>query len=214
MLSGNAAEHRLHIPMRRSLEETVMDSRSAQFSGATGSSEPILDGIDQKTLDSLFSATYEELRRLAAIVRKSDANATLSPTTLVNEAWLKLSRTPPAAFASELHFKRIAARAMRQILVDAARRKNAARRGGDFVRVTLDDGAEQTAAEAGDLIALDAALHELAKINARQAAMVEARFFGGLDVAGTAQLLGISEATVLRDWRAAKAWLSVELRSS
>lgn len=208
------AEHQLHIAMRSTLEETVMDSRSAQFSGATGSSEPILDGIDQKTLDSLFSATYEELRRLAAIVRKSDLNATLSPTTLVNEAWLKLSRTPPAAFASELHFKRIAARAMRQILVDAARRKKASRRGGDFVRVTLDDGAEQTAAEAGDLIALDAALRELAKINARQAAMVEARFFGGLDVAGTAQLLGISEATVLRDWRAAKAWLSVELRSS
>jgi RNA polymerase sigma factor (TIGR02999 family) len=187
-----------------------MESRN---SPAGSDSDPILSGIDQGTLDTLFSATYEELRRLAGVVRGSDANATLSPTTLVNEAWLKLSRTPPAAFASELHFKRIAARAMRQILVDAARRKSAARNGGYFMRVTLDDGVEQSAADAGDLILLDEALDELAQLNPRQAAMVEARFFGGLDVAETARLLGISEATVLRDWRAAKAWLSSELRS-
>jgi RNA polymerase sigma factor (TIGR02999 family) len=197
--------------MRRILGETVMEPRSAQLAGDT---DPIFAGIDQRTLDTLFSVTYEELRRLAAVVRKSDAYATLSPTTLVNEAWLKLSRTPPAAFESELHFKRIAARAMRQILVDAARRKNAVRHGGDFLRVTLDDGAEQRTAETGDVIALDEALHELARINPRQAAMIEARFFGGLDVAETAQMLGVSEATVLRDWRAAKAWLSVELRPS
>ena len=189
-----------------------MDSRSAQLAGLDDDS--ILHGIDQHTLDTLFSATYEELRRLAAIVRKSHSNATLSPTTLVNEAWLKLSRTPPAAFTSELHFKRIAARAMRQILVDAARRKNAARHGGDFLRVTLDDGFDHAAAEAGDIIALDEALAQLALINPRQAAMVEARFFGGLDVVETAHMLGVSEATVLRDWRAAKAWLSVELRAS
>ena len=189
-----------------------MDSRSAEIAGFDDDS--ILNGIDQQTLDRLFSATYEELRRLAGMVRKSDSNATLSPTTLVNEAWLKLSRTPPAAFTSELHFKRIAARAMRQILVDAARRKNATRHGGDFVRVTLDDGIDQAAAEAGDIIALDEALQALSRLNPRQAAMVEARFFGGLDVVETARMLGVSEATVLRDWRAAKAWLSVELRAS
>jgi RNA polymerase sigma factor (TIGR02999 family) len=197
--------------MRRILGETVMEPRSAQL---TGDTDPIFAGVDQRTLDTLFSATYEELRRLAAAVRRSDANATLSPTTLVNETWLKLSRTPPAAFGSELHFKRIAARAMRQILVDAARRKNAARHGGDLLRVTLDDGAAQTEADAGGLISLDEALNELARINPRQAAMVEARFFGGLDVEETAQMLGVSEATVLRDWRAAKAWLSLELRPS
>jgi RNA polymerase sigma factor (TIGR02999 family) len=197
--------------MRRTREETVMDSQTASM---ISDSDSIFAGVDQRTLDTLFSATYEELRRLAGIVRKSDANATLSPTTLVNEAWLKLSRTPPAAFASELHFRRIAARAMRQILVDAARRKNAARHGGDLLRVTLDDGFEQTSADANDLVTLDEALHELARINPRQAAMVEARFFGGLDTVETAKLLGISEATVLRDWRAAKAWLSIELRHS
>ena len=138
--------------------------------------------------------------------------ATLSPTTLVNEAWLKLSRNPPPGFESQLHFKRIAARAMRQVLVDAARRKSAVRHGGDFVLVTLDDGVEQTSAAADELIALDEALTQLARINPRQASMVEARFFGGLDTGETAELLGVSEATILRDWRAAKAWLSNEVR--
>ena len=191
-----------------------MESRSAHFEGGSNEFDTLLSGIDQGTLNALFSATYEELRHLAGIVRKSSPNATLSPTTLVNEAWLKLSRTPPAGVASKLHFKRIAARAMRQILVDSARRKNAARHGGDLMQVTFDDGAEQMAATAGDLIALDDAMRELARISPRQAAMVEARFFGGLDIPETAELLGISEATVLRDWRAAKAWLSVELRSA
>ncbi len=178
------------------------------------SEESIAPEMDQVSLDLLFSAAYEELRRLASAVRRSDAAATLSPTTLVNEAWLKLSRTPPAGVTSEIHFKRIAARAMRQILVDAARRKHAERHGGDVLLVTFDDGIEQTAADAGSVVALDEALHELSRINPRQAAMVEARFFGGLDVRETAELLGISEATVLRDWRAAKAWLTVELRGN
>jgi len=191
-----------------------MESRSAHLEGGSNEFDTVLGGIDQGTLDALFSATYEELRHLAGIVRKSSPNATLSPTTLVNEAWLKLSRTPPAGVASKLHFKRIAARAMRQILVDSARKKNAARHGGDLMQVTFDDGAEQMAATAGDLVALDDAMRELARISPRQAAMVEARFFGGLDIPETAELLGISEATVLRDWRAAKAWLSVELRSA
>jgi RNA polymerase sigma factor (TIGR02999 family) len=191
-----------------------MESRSAHFEGGSNEFDTVLSGIDQGTLDALFSATYEELRHLAGMVRKSSPNATLSPTTLVNEAWLKLSRTPPAGVASKVHFKRIAARAMRQILVDSARRRNAARHGGDLMQVTFDDGAEQMAATAGDLVALDDAMRELARISPRQAAMVEARFFGGLDIPETAELLGISEATVLRDWRAAKAWLSVELRSA
>lgn len=191
-----------------------MDSRVAHIEGEIDIADAVLSGVDQRTLDALFSATYEELRRLAAIVRKSDSNATLSPTTLVNEAWLKLSRTPPSVFASQVHFKRIAARAMRQILVDAARKKNAVRHGGDALLVTFDDGVEQTEAAASDLIALDEALHALAKLSSRQAAMVEARFFGGLDIPETANLLGVSEATVLRDWRAAKAWLSVELGAS
>jgi RNA polymerase sigma factor (TIGR02999 family) len=171
-------------------------------------------GVDQASLDLLFSAAYEELRRLASLVRKSDASATISPTTLVNEAWLKLSRTPPAGVTSRIHFKRIAARAMRQILVDAARRKHAMRHGGEALFVTFDDGAAQLPAAAQQLVMLDDALNELARVNPRQSAMVEARFFGGLDVSETAELLGVSEATILRDWRAARAWLSLELKGS
>jgi len=166
---------------------------------------------ERRALDDLFSAAYEELRRLAATVRRNDPAATLSPTALVNEAWLKLADSPAVARTSPLHFKRIAARAMRQVLVEAARRRNAEKRGGGAAVVTFDD-AMSTMTTADDVLGLDAALEELAQIEPRQALMVESRFFGGLDVAETAQLLGVSEATVLRDWRAARAWLSRELR--
>jgi RNA polymerase sigma factor (TIGR02999 family) len=170
---------------------------------------------DRQALDALFSLTYEELRRLASSVRRRDPEATLSPTTLVNEAWVKLAHSPPAAMASTLHFKRIAARAMRQILVEAARRRTAQRRGGgEALMVTFDDGVEQKHSGSRELIALDDALKELARINPRQATMIEARFFGGLDIPETAELLQISEATVLRDWRAARAWLARELRAN
>jgi RNA polymerase sigma factor (TIGR02999 family) len=162
-------------------------------------------------LDAVFSLAYEELRRLAASVRRNDVAATMSPTTLVNEAWLKLAATPAVADTSPLHFKRIAARAMRQVLVDVARRHDAGKRGGpDAIAVTFDEGS-YAATGSDDLLALDAALDDLARLNPRQAQMVESRFFGGFDVAETAELLGVSEATVLRDWRAARAWLAVEL---
>jgi RNA polymerase sigma factor (TIGR02999 family) len=168
----------------------------------------------RQDLDHLFSLTYEELRRLAYSVRRGDPSATLSPTVLVNEAWLKLEGSPAiGATTSRAHFKRIAARAMRQVLIEAARRRRSQKRGGGLAPVTFDDALAETAARADDLIALDAALDELARLEPRQAMMVESRFFGGLDVAETAQLLGVSEATILRDWRAAKAWLARELNS-
>ena len=175
---------------------------------------PGLDGnADQRhALDQLFSVTYEELRRLASAVKRSDPSVTLSPTALVNEAWLKLSKSPAFTTASRLHFKRIAARAMRQLLIEAARRRNANKRGGGDVTVAFDDSFDEKPASGRDLIALDTALEQLAQMNPRQAMMVESRFFGGLDVAETAELLDVSEATVLRDWRAAKAWLAHELR--
>ena len=166
---------------------------------------------DRRALDGLFSAAYEELRRLAATVRRNDPAATLSPTALVNEAWLKLADSPAVARTSPLHFKRIAARAMRQVLVESARRRNADKRGGGTAVVTFDD-AMSSVTTADDVLGLDAALEALALIEPRQALMVESRFFGGLSVAETAELLGVSEATLLRDWRAAKAWLSRELR--
>ena len=167
---------------------------------------------DRPTLDHLFSVTYEELRRLAASVRRDDPNASLSPTALVNEAWLKLASSPPFRLTSRLHFKRIAARAMRQVLIEAARRRNARKRGQGFTVVTFDEALQEGASGAEEILALDAALEQLARVSPRQATMVESRFFGGLDVAETAELLGVSEATILRDWRAAKAWLAREMR--
>jgi RNA polymerase sigma factor (TIGR02999 family) len=168
---------------------------------------------DQQALDALFSATYEELKRLASSVRRDDPSATLSPTALVNEAWLKLAHTPQVAHTSPLHFKRIAARAMRQVLVEAARRRHAGKRGGGVFPVTLDESLDGRDAEVADVLELDAALDALASLNVRQAQVVESRFFGGFDVKETAALLGISEATVLRDWRVARAWLARELLS-
>ena len=168
---------------------------------------------DREALDRVFSATYEELRRLAASVRRDDPGSTLSPTALVNEAWLKLAGSPEVAHTSPLHFKRIAARAMRQVLIEAARRRKAGKRGGGAPVVTFDEALQVGTQSAEELLALDATLQEFARINPRQAQMVESRFFGGLDVAETAELLGISEATVLRDWRAARAWLARELKT-
>jgi RNA polymerase sigma factor (TIGR02999 family) len=169
---------------------------------------------ERQALDDLFSATYDELRRLAASVRRADPSVTLSPTALVNEAWLKLADSPHVAQASRVHFKRIAARAMRQVLIEAARRRNADKRGGGGAVVTFDEALVPAATSADELLALDGALDALARIHPRQATMVESRFFGGLDVAETANLLGVSETTILRDWRAAKAWLAHELRAS
>ncbi len=170
---------------------------------------------ERQEIDYLFSVTYEELRRLASTVRRGDPSATLSPTVLVNEAWLKLAASPRFSATSRLHFKRIAARAMRQLLIEAARRRRARKRGGDDNwSVTFDYPVQEAISTGDELLALDTALEELARINPRQALMVESRFFGGLDTVETAEMLGVSEATILRDWRAAKAWLAHELRQS
>ena len=166
---------------------------------------------ERQDLDYLFSVTYEELRRLAASVRSGDPSMTLNTTALVNEAWLKLAASPRFASTSQLHFKRIAARAMRQLLVEAARRRTAGKRGGGALVMGLGDAGD-IASSASELLTLDTALEELARVSPRQAQLVEARFFGGLEVAETAALLEISEATALRDWRAARAWLARELR--
>lgn len=175
--------------------------------------------VEEQALDELFSLAYEELRRLAAVVRSDDAEVTLNPTALVHEAWLKLAGSPSLPVQSRLHFKRVAARAMRQVLVDAARRRNALKRGGSAVLVTFDgdldaDGAagRRSGLAVEGVLALDAALSELSRLSPRQAAMVEARFFGGLETAEIAELLDVSEATVMRDWRAARAWLAGRLR--
>lgn len=162
-------------------------------------------------LDALYSLAYEELRQLAAAVLRREVFASLSPTTLVHEAWLKLSASSRITAESPLHFKRIAARAMRQVLVDAARRRSAAKRGSNLALVTYDEEIGEPASTDEHLIALDGALTDLARLYPRQAEMIETRYFAGLSVPETAKVMGISEATVHRDWRAARAWLAVEL---
>jgi len=172
-----------------------------------------LPGITRNELDYLFSITYEELRRLAAVVKSNDPAATLNPTALVHEAWIKLAASPRFNSASPLHFKRIAARAMRQLLVESARRRQSQKRGGNggVLFVAFDDARGLPPTQDDGILRIDTALQELARINPRQALMVESRFFGGLELSETAELLDVSEATVLRDWRVVKAWLSHQL---
>jgi RNA polymerase sigma factor (TIGR02999 family) len=205
----------LHYAMRKGAGKTVMPLRNRRWTGSSELQAQPETVEERRLLDDLFSLTYEELRRLASSVRRSDPGASLSPTTLVNEAWIKLAASPQFATTSHPHFKRIAARAMRQVLVEAARRRNADKRGGGVaITLRLGDAIEDIGSCTKDLLALDSALEQLGKIQPRQAMMVESRFFGGLDISETASLLNISEATVLRDWRAAKAWLAHELRQA
>jgi len=190
------------MPLRNSLRTPVF-----------GRAENGRTGEERQALDQLFSLAYEELRRLASTVKRGDPSITLSPTALVNEAWMKLAKHPGIAAASQLHFKRIAARAMRQLLVEASRRRNSHKRGGgEAILVTFDDSLDSPATGHEDLLALDAALTELARLEPRQAMIVESRFFGGLEAGEISNLIGVSEATILRDWRAAKAWLGQTLR--
>jgi len=169
---------------------------------------------ERRAFDEVFSLAYEELRRLASFVRTNEPSATLNSRALVREVWLKLKDSPHLAATSRPHFMAIAAKAMRQIVVDEARRRSARKRGGggEAIFVTIGDSVEEIGSCFEELIDLDVALDELARRNPRQAQMVESRFFGGLEIAEIAGLLGVSEATILRDWRAAKAWLGQELR--
>lgn len=180
----------------------------SRFDRPAGSDAP----ETRRALDDLFSAAYEELRRIASTIKQGDGSLTLNPTALVNEAWLKLAKSPALRAESPMHFKRIAARAMRQVLVEAARRRTAGKRGGAAVTVTLDEESEGLVRCEDDLLALDRALNDLARLSPRQAQMVESRFFGGLEMAEIAMLLDVSEATLLRDWRAARAWLAHALQ--
>lgn len=200
-----------HLALRKKWGKTVMPQQNSGFSAAGR------DGADigpqkRQALDELFSLTYEQLRRLASSVKRGDGSNTLNPTALVNEAWLKLANSPGIAATSPLHFKRVAARAMRQLLVEAARRRNAGKRGGTASPViTFDESLHGALTSHQDLLGLNAALDELAELEPRQAMIVESRFFGGFEMTEIAQLLGISEATTLRDWRVAKAWLGHKL---
>ena len=158
---------------------------------------------------------YDELRRLAAsYLRRERPGQTLQATALVHEAFVRLINEKAHNWQNRTHFLAIAALSMRQILVQRARSRRAAKRGGDPARITLDEQllpAAQNAPDEIDLVALDAALDRLAKLNERQAKIVELRYFGGLSVEEAAETLRISPATLKRDWTLARAWLKREL---
>jgi RNA polymerase sigma factor (TIGR02999 family) len=175
----------------------------------------IFSPVDDPALDQLFGRVYDELRRLAHRVRGGRAGDTLNTTALVHEAYLKLSASADLRLKSRAHFFALAARAMRQIVMDAARRQLADKRGGtEAVSVTLDEALQPEPLRASQLVALDEALARLDQVDPRRARVVEHRIFSGLTADETAALLGVSRPTVERDWRAARAWLAVELEEA
>jgi len=165
---------------------------------------------EPEALEGILDSVYEEMRRLAAAnLRLERPGHTLQPTALAHEAYLRLVTSPDLTVLDRAHFMVLAARAMRRVLADHARRRNAVKRGEDPVRVTLSDlAAAPTNVDAHEL---DLALEKLAGLDERQARVVELRFFTGLSIEDAAQVLGISPATVKRDWTLARAWLHREL---
>jgi RNA polymerase sigma-70 factor (ECF subfamily) len=162
-------------------------------------------GGDREALDRIVPIVYDELRRLARReLRGEHEGRTLHPTGLVHEAYVKLAAGAALDARGRTHFLAIAARAMRQVLVDQARRRLAQKRGGSWARTTLTDGIQRMELGAEELLALDRALNEL---DPRQRQVVEYRFFGGMDEQETADALGVSVRTVRRDWTKARAWL-------
>ncbi len=163
--------------------------------------------------DKLFTLAYEELRRLASAVSRLGPGHTLSPTALVNEAWIKLASSPSVNFEDALHFKRVAANAMRQILVDHARRRAARKRGGDDSSpfVTFKEEVCRDTSSPLGMIALNEALDQLAQKSPRQAEVAVLRIFQDMQMSEIAATLKISEITAHRDWKVIRAWLSVQL---
>jgi RNA polymerase sigma factor (TIGR02999 family) len=184
----------------------------------TASSQPVSEllakwqGGDEEALRALLPLVYNELRRLAHhYLQQERPGHTLQSTALVHEVYLKLMKDGTANFENRAHFFGVAAQLMRQILVDYARNRRALKR--DFgQRVTWDDAITWVRKKATDLIALDDALNELAKLDPQQGRVVELRFFGGLSIEETAHVLTISPATVKREWRTARAWLHREMK--
>ena len=168
---------------------------------------------DQAALEKLMPLVYNELRRLASnYLRRERAGHTLQPTALVNEAYLKLIDQRNAKWQNRAHFFGISAQLMRRILVDHARQHHAAKRGGSKQQRLSITSAEQLAKQPEvDLLALNEALDELTLLDPQQAQIVELKFFGGLSIDETAEVLGISHATVERDWKMARAWLRRQL---
>ena len=170
---------------------------------------------DRHAEEQLFADVYTELRALAArYLHRERKSHTLQPTALVHEAYLKLVGQTRVDWQGRAHFLAIAARIMRQILVDHARRHRAARRGGNRHRITLDDNLLIESDRNVDLLALEDALTKLTKLDPCQAEMIELRFFGGLSIVEVAKVIGKSKRSVEREWTMIRAWLRRELSRS
>ena len=168
-------------------------------------------GGDQEALRALMPLVYNELRRLAhRCLQKEPSDHTLQSTALVHEAYLRLTKQGAVHFENRAHFFAVSARLMRQILVDYARSRRAAKRGGGC-KLTLDEAVVLPKGRDVDLVALDDALNDLFRLDAQQGRIVELRFFSGLSIEETSQVLDISPATVKRDWATARAWLHREI---
>jgi len=169
-------------------------------------------GGDASAFDKLVPLVYQELRVLAQrYMRRERLDHTLRPTALVNEAYLRLIDVNRIQWQNRAHFLAFAAQTMRRILVEFARNRHRQKRGGDAIRVTLDDAVGMPDEKQADLVALSDALTALASFDARMSQIVELRFFGGLTVEETADVLKVSPETVMRDWKTAKVWLLREL---
>lgn len=173
---------------------------------AAGAGDPAAAG-------ALFPLVYDELRALAgSLFQQQPGNHTLQPTALVHDAYLRMVGQPAGAWKDRAHFLAVAAQAMRQILIDHARRKKAEKRGSGWDRVTLDEAMALDGERTIDLLALDEAMTRLAALDERKAKVVELRFFGGLTNEEVAEVLSVSRATVADDWTVARAWLRGDLR--
>lgn len=172
-----------------------------------------LSGGNREALDELLPIVYQELRRQAHFqLRGNRPSPTLNTTALVHEAYFKLVDHHAVEWQDRSHFFAVAVRAMRQVIVDHARRKNAQKRGGGQPDLPLEEGRLRPDTQAKVLVALDEALERLEQIDERQSKVVECRFFGGFTIKETADVIGVSPTTVKRDWRTARAWLYRELK--
>jgi RNA polymerase sigma factor (TIGR02999 family) len=171
-------------------------------------------GGDSAALERLVPMVYDELRRMARRYMRGEANGnTLQPTALVNEAYLRLAGVEKLEWQDRAHFFAIAANIMRRILVDLARARQAGKRGGGAVKLNLNESIDGIPERGAALIALDEALAALGKFDERKARVVELKFFGGLSVEETAEVLKMSPRNVMRDWNLARAWLMREMES-
>jgi RNA polymerase sigma factor (TIGR02999 family) len=186
-------------------------NRSSRITQLRETSEP----RDRHAEEQLFADVYAELRALAAqYLHRERKSHTLQPTALVHEAYLKLVGKTRVDWQGRSHFLAIAAQAMRQILVDHARRHRAAKRGGTRHRIALEDNLVGESNRNVDLLAIEDALTKLTKLDPRQAQMMELRFFGGLSIAEVAKVMGTSKRSVEREWTMVRAWLRRELSTS